>query len=121
MVDMYLGTFIYLGLAFGAIAIFFFGLGVTEPPSPKLLWISLGFAVLLGLLFLVTPSTEKMIVQEYDDILKNRPACAEDIDKGLDSASLECLRIYKSYLKDSIDAADQYKHHFEHLKSEIKR
>lgn len=121
MVDMYLNTFIYWGLAIGALAVFLFGLGVLEPPTPKLLWGGLVCVVLLGVLFLVTPSVEKMIAYEYDDILKNRPACAEEVDKGLDSASMECLRVYKSYLKDSIDAANQYKQHFEKLKADIKR
>ena len=121
MVDIYFSTFIYLGIAFGAIAVSLFGLGLCDPTTPTLLWISLGFAVLLGIFFLVTPSVEKMIVQEYDDILNNRPECAEEVDKGLDSASMECLRVYKAYLVDSIAAADRYKHHFEKLKAAIKR
>ena len=121
MVDMYLDTFIYWGLSFGALAIFLFGLGVLEPPTPKLLWFSLVSAVMVGVLFLITPSVEKMITMEYDDILKNRPACAEEVDKGLDSASMECLRVYKSYFEDSVAAAKQYHQHFEKLKSDIKR
>ena len=121
MVDMYLDTFIYLELAFSALAIFSFGLGICDTPTPTLLWSSLVFAVMVGVICLITPSQEKMIAMEYDDILNNRPACAEEVDKGLDSASMECLRVYKAYLKDSIAAADQYKHHFETLKAAIKR
>lgn len=121
MVDMYLGTFIGWVMSLIALTLFSFALGIFEPPTPKLLWASLGFAVIIVILCLVTPSQEKMIAMEYDDILKNRPACAEEVDKGLDSASMECLRVYKSYLKDSIDAADTYKRHFDRLKSEIKR
>ena len=121
MVDMYLTTFAYLLISLSAITIFTFGLGICTPPTPTLLWSSLVFAVILVILCLITPSKEKMIAFEYDDILKNRPACAEEVDKGLDSASMECLRVYKSYLEDSIGAADQYKRHFEKLKSDIKR
>lgn len=121
MVDMYLNTFVYLLISLIAITMFTFGLGVNTPPTPKLLWSSLVFAVITVIFCLITPSQEKMIAMEYDDILKNRPACAEEVDKGLDSASMECLRVYKSYLKDSIAAADQYKSHFEKLKSDIKR
>lgn len=121
MVDMYLNTFVYSLISLIALTLFTFGLGILEPRTPKLLWSSLVFAVLTVILCLVTPSHERMVVMEYDDILKNRPACAEEVDKGLDSASMECLRVYKSYLKDSINAADTYKRHFEWLKSEIKR
>lgn len=121
MVDMYLDTFLGWILTLTALALFSFGLGVCEPPTPKLLWSSLVFAVLLGIICLITPSVEKMITMEYDDILNNRPACAEEVDKGLDSASMECLRVYKSYLKDSIEAAETYKSHFAKLKAEIKR
>lgn len=121
MVDMYLDTFIGWIMTLTALMLFTFGLGVCQPPTPKLLWSSLVFAVMLVVICLVTPSVEKMITMEYDDILKNRPECAKEVDKGLDSASMECLRVYKSYLKDSIDAADTYKRHFELLKSEIKR
>lgn len=121
MVDMYFGTFIGWELSLIALTLFTFGLGVLEPPTPKLLWSSLVFAVMAVVICLITPSQEKMIVMEYDDILKNRPACAAEVDKGLDSASMECLRVYKSYLEDSIDAADQYKRHFEMLKARIKR
>lgn len=121
MVDMYLDTFVYLLISLIALTLFTFGLGILEPPTPKLLWASLVFAVMLVIICLITPSQEKMIAMEYDDILKNRPECAEEVDKGLDSASMECLRVYKSYLKDSIDAADTYKRHFDRLKSEIKR
>ena len=121
MVDMYLDTFIGWVMSLTALALFTFGLGVCQPPTPKLLWSSLAFAVMLVIICLVTPSVEKMIVMEYDDILKNRPACAEEVDKGLDSASMECLRVYKSYFEDSVAAAKQYKQHFEKLKSDIKR
>jgi hypothetical protein len=121
MVDMYLDTFIGWIMTLTALMLFTFGLGVCQPPTPKLLWSSLVFAVMLVVICLVTPSVEKMITMEYDDILKNRPECAKEVDRGLDSASMECLRVYKSYLKDSIDAADTYKRHFEKLKSDIKR
>ena len=121
MVDMYLNTFVGWFMSLTAITLFTFGLGICNPPTSKLLWTSLVFAVITVIFCLITPSQEKMIVMEYDDILKNRPACAEEVDKGLDSASLECLRVYKSYLEDSIGAADQYKRHFETLKSDIKR
>ena len=118
---MYLGTFIGWVMSLTGFTLFTFGVGICPPTTPKLLWSSLGFAVMLVIICLITPSQEKMIAMEYDDILKNRPACAEEVDKGLDSASMECLRVYKSYLKDSIAAADQYKSHFEKLKSDIKR
>lgn len=121
MVDMYLDTFVNLGIAFVALAILLFGLGICDTPTPPLLWSGLVFAVMLVILFLITPSQEKMIAMEYEDILNNRPACAEEVDKGLDSASMECLRVYKSYFKDSVAAADQYKQHFEKLKADIKR
>jgi hypothetical protein len=121
MVDMYLDTFIGWVMSLTALAIFTFFMGACQPTTPKLLWSSLVFVVMLVVICLITPSQEKMIVMEYDDILKNRPACAEEVDKGLDSASMECLRVYKSYLEDSIDAAVMYKRHFEQLKSEIKR
>ena len=121
MVDMYLNTFVYLLISLITVTIFTFGLGVLTPPTPKLVWTSLVFAVMLVILCLITPSKEKMIAYEYEDIMKNRPACAEEVDKGLDSASMECLRVYKSYLKDSIDAAGAYKRHFEKLKADIKR
>ena len=121
MVDMYLDTFIGWVMTLTALMLFTFGLGVCPPTTTKLLWSSLVFAVMLAVICLVTPSVEKMITMEYDDILKNRPACAEEVDKGLDSASMECLRVYKSYLRDSIEAADTYKRHFENLKAEIKR
>lgn len=121
MVDMYLSTFVNWLISLIALTVFTFGLGICDPPTPKLLWSSLVFAVMLAIFCIITPSQEKMIAMEYDDILKNRPACAEEVDKGLDSASMECLRLYKSYLEDSIHAADQYKRHFEMLKADIKR
>lgn len=121
MIDMYLNTFVGWFMSLTAITLLTFGLGVCTPPTPKLLWASLVFAVITVTFCLITPTQEKMIVLEYDDILKNRPACAEEVDKGLDSASMECLRVYKSYLEDSIDAAGTYKRHFEKLKADIKR
>ena len=121
MVDMYLDTFIGWVMALTGHTLLTFGVGLCPPTTPKLLWSSLVFAVMLAVICFIAPSEEQMIDMEYDDILKNRPACAEEVDKGLDSASMECLRVYKSYLEDSIDAADTYKRHFELLKSEIKR
>ena len=121
MVNMYLDTFICLLIFLSGLAIFTFGMGIGYPPTPALLWSSLVFTVMFVIVCLISPSQEQMIVMEYDDILKNRPACAEEVDKGLDSASMECLRVYKSYLEDSIDAADTYKRHFERLKADIKR
>lgn len=82
-------------------------------------------AILLFLLALlvhvVTPTEEQMLTKEYDDIKASRPACAAVIETNIDSASLECLREYKSYLKDSIDAAKQYYDHFSDLKHDLKR
>ena len=82
-------------------------------------------AILLFLLallvHLVTPTEEQMITKEYDDIKASRPACAAVIETNIDSASLECLREYKTYLNDSIDAAKQYYDHFSELKHDIKR
>jgi hypothetical protein len=82
-------------------------------------------AILLFLLALlvhvVTPTEEQMLTKEYDDIKASRPACAAVIEKNIDSASLECLREYKKYLRDSIDAAKQYYEHFSELKTDLKR
>jgi hypothetical protein len=82
-------------------------------------------AILLFLLallvHLVTPTEEQMLTKEYDDIKASRPACAVVIDKNIDSASLQCLREYKNYVSDSIDAAKQYYEHFSELKTDLKR
>ncbi len=78
--------------------------------------------MLLALLVhLVTPTVEQMITKEYGDIKASRPACATVIEKNIDSASLECLREYKTYLNDSIHAAKQYYDHVNELKHEFKR
>lgn len=82
-------------------------------------------SVLLFLLALlvhvVTPTEEQMLTNEYDDIKASRPACAAVIETNIDSASLECLREYKTYLNDSIAAAKQYYDHFSELKHDLKR
>lgn len=82
-------------------------------------------SVLLFLLALlvhvVTPTEEQMLTNEYDDIKASRPACAAVIEANIDSASLECLREYKTYLNDSIAAAKQYYDHFSELKHDLKR
>ena len=77
--------------------------------------------LLAVLVHLVTPTEEQMITKEYDDIKASRPACAAVIETNIDSASLECLREYKKYLSDSIDAAKQYYEHFSELKTDLKR
>ncbi len=77
--------------------------------------------LLAVLVHVVTPTEEQMITKEYDDIKASRPACAAVIEKNIDSASLECLREYKNYLIDSIDAAKQYYDHFNELKTDLKR
>lgn len=73
------------------------------------------------LVHMVTPTEEQMLTNEYDDIKASRPACAAVIETNIDSASLECLREYKTYLNDSIAAAKQYYDHFSELKHDLKR
>lgn len=82
---------------------------------------SILFFLLALLVHLVTPTKEQMLTKEYDDIKASRPACATVIEKNIDSASLECLREYRNYLKDSIDAAKQYYDHFSELKTDLRR
>ena len=79
------------------------------------------FMLLALLVHLVTPTTEQMLTKEYDDIKASRPVCATIIEKNIDSASLECLREYKTYFNDSIHAAKQYYDHFSELKTDLKR
>ena len=120
MWDIYLGTYVTLMCIFVIAGVSSLALALETNWNPP--FFTAIFLFLLALLvYVVTPTEEQMITKEYDDIKASRPACATVIDTNIDSASLECLREYRNYLCDSIDAAKQYYNHFSELKTDLKR
>lgn len=120
MWEIYFGTYLTLLCIFLIAGISSLALAVETKWNPPFFTSILLFLLAL-LVHLVTPTEEQMITKEYDDIKASRPACAAVIDTNIDSASLECLREYRNYLNDSIDAAKQYYDHFSELKTDLKR
>ena len=120
MWEIYFDTYVVLIYLLLAMGVGILGVAIEVKSSTPLLT-AIFFFLLALLVHLVTPTEEQMITKEYDDIKASRPACAAVIETNIDSASLECLREYKTYLNDSIDAAKQYYDHFSELKHDIKR
>ena len=120
MWEIYLGTYETLLCILLIAGISSLALALESNWNPPLFTSILLFLLAL-LVHVVTPTEEQMITKEYDDIKASRPACAAVIEKNIDSASLECLREYKTYLKDSIAAAKHYYDHFSELKTDLKR
>ena len=120
MWEIYFDTYVvlmYMLLCAGAGIL---GVAIENKSKPPFL-VAMFFFLLAGLVHFKTPTEEKMLTNEYNDIKAARPACAAVIDKNIDSASLDCLREYKKYLKDSVTVAKSYYDHLSELKNDLKR
>ena len=120
MWEIYFGTYLTLMCIFLLVGVSSLGIAIETNWNPPL-FTSILLFLLAVLVHLVTPTEEQMLTKEYDDIKASRPACAAVIETNIDSASLDCLREYKEYLNDSIDAAKHYYDHFSELKHDLKR
>lgn len=120
MWEIYFETYIVLMYLLLAMGIGTLGVAIEFKSSPPLLT-AIFFFLLALLVHVVTPTEEQMLTNEYDDIKAARPECAAVIDTNIDAASLDCLREYKKYLNDSVNAAKSYYDHFSELKNDLKR
>ena len=120
MWEIYVETYCVLMCMLLMMGVTSLGIAIETNWTPPFFTSVLLFLLAL-LVHVVTPTEEQMLTKEYDDIKASRPACAAVIETNIDSASLECLSEYKTYLNDSIDAAKHYYDHFSELKHDLKR